>query len=116
MHVCVRAFVLTCACDAIFMTNSAATCLFCERRLNRNKESGEWEISAHLTSAYAIQSAWRSAGPRRLPKHFEVNKLLIFSISTDDSTVSSRETEKQEEERGGPLLDEERIWQMELSV
>ncbi len=50
-------FVLMCARDAIFMTNSAATCLFSERRLNRNKESGEWEInSAHLTSAYAIQS------------------------------------------------------------
>lgn len=95
------------------MKNSAATCLFSERQLNRNKESGEWEISAHLTSAYAIQSAWCSAGPRRLPKHFEVNKLLIFSISTDDSAVSSGETEMQEEER---LLDEERIWQMELSV
>lgn len=37
---CVCAFVFTRTRDAIFMTNSAATCLFSERLLNRNKEEG----------------------------------------------------------------------------
>ncbi len=49
-----------------------------------------------------------------ISKHFGVNKLLIFSISTDDNVASSWESGKMLS--GGHSLDVNCVWQMVLSV
>lgn len=67
------------------------------KQKQRARESGKSALTWHLHMPFSATGV--PPGPLRVPKHFEVNKLLIFSISTDDSMVSSRETEKREEER-----------------
>lgn len=79
-----------CTHNAIFMTNSAATCLFSERLRNKNKDRGR-QGNQRSPDICICHSAWLALCPPlcEFPKHFEVNKLLIFSISTDDSMVRS---------------------------
>lgn len=88
---CVHVCAMQCNIHDKFCSNLS---VFCASGKQRERET-------HLTSAYAIQhlQGGHTCASGRLPKHFEVNKLLIFSTGADDSMASSWGREKRGEER-----------------